>query len=134
MKKPQNIITLLRHLVIMTVIAVTILISYPQFSYAGLVIRGGQCSAKAFETGAEFEDQGYIQGLSVNYTHQTSDKGRYEEFLGGIGGYGQYCVAVDDNLTKKGVIITPEAIQGNPLHAKLKGKSRDIALALTRYP
>ncbi|MGB7442669.1 MAG: hypothetical protein WA919_16520 [Coleofasciculaceae cyanobacterium] len=118
----------------MTVIAVTILISYPQFSYAGLVIRGGQCSARAFEEGAEYVDQGYIHGLSVNYTDQTSDKNQFEEFLVGIEGYRQYCVAKDDNLTKREVKISLDPIQGDPLHAKLRGKSSNIALGLTKFP
>lgn len=137
MNKPtQNIIFLLRCLVIVTVIAVTILISYPPYSYAGLIIRRGDCSAQAFEKGAELVDQGYIQGLSVNYTTKTSDKKQYNQFVQGIdtGANPQYCVAIDDNLTKKGVKITPDPIRGNPLHAKLSGKSKDIALALTRFP
>lgn len=136
MNKPtQNIVSLLRCLVIVTVITVTILISYPPYSYAGLIIRRGECSAKVFEQGAESVDQSYIQGLSVNYTTQTSDKKQFNQFVQGInvGVNPQYCVAIDDNLTKKGAKITPDPIQGNPLHAKLSGKSKDIALALTRF-
>jgi hypothetical protein len=136
MNKPkQNIVSLLRCLVIVTVITVTILISYPPYSYAGLIIWRGECSAKAFEQGAEYVDQGNIQGLSVNYTTQTSNKNQYNQFLQGIdmGANPQYCVATDDNLTKKGVKITLDPIRGNLLHAKLSGKSKDIALALTRF-
>lgn len=138
MKNPtQNTIALLRRLLIIIVIAATILVSYPPNSYAGLVIRRGECSAKAFENGAEIANEGYIQGLSVNYTNRTSDKNQYDQFLQGIrdlGGREQYCVAIDDNLTKKGVKITPDPITSNPLHAKLSGKAKDIAGALTKFP
>jgi hypothetical protein len=137
-KQKQNAIaffSLFQRLEIATLIAVTILIINPAYSYAGLIIRGGQCSANAFERGAELVSrEGYITGLSVNYTRATSDKARYARFLQGIDGYGQYCVATDEGIGKAGVKLVEAPIQGNPLHAKLNGYSQDIAKKLTRYP
>jgi hypothetical protein len=139
MNKPKQnaivIFSFFQRLVIVTLIAVTILIINPAYSYAGLIIRGGQCSATAFETGAELVSQeGYITGLSVNYTKATSDKANFNQFLQGIGGYAQYCVATDEGIGKAGVKLVENPIPGNPLHAKLNGYSKDVAKKLTRYP
>lgn len=135
-KQIMNLIVLGQRLVIITVIVATIMVSYTPYSYAGLVIRGGtKCSAKAFEAGAEQVDQHYIQGLSVNYTTKANRKADYLNYLTGITGYRQYCVAIDSALVRQNVQIQRDPIPGgNQLHAKLSGYSSDIAQELTAYP
>lgn len=123
----------LKYMLIAVLIVVTSIISFPGYSYAGLVIRGGQCSVDAFENGAAFVQDGYITGLSVNYTDKTSDKADYQGYLTGIGGYNQYCVATSGDIEKVGVIQL-DPTKTNKLHALLNGKSKALAGKLTKYP
>lgn len=103
----------------------------------GLVIRAGQCSASAFKNGSGVHvgsDGDSISGLSVNCTTKTSDKAAYANYLTGITGYNQYCVATIAGLKKAGAKVVRDPVKGNRDHCLLSGKASKIADKLTKYP
>jgi hypothetical protein len=101
---------------------------------AGLVIRAGQCSAKAFIDGSGvLADGDNIQGLSVNCTDATSNKDYYTKYLNGIGGYTSYCVATTIAVGKAGGKLKQDALPNNQYHCLLAGKASQLANVLTKH-
>ena len=135
----NKISVLLRRLVIMTVIAVIVLTVNPSSSYAGLIIRGGDCSAKALRQGAGAADNAtYLSNLSVNYVAGEDDPNQFNagNNLQGIDQYNSFCVGVlkQKTLKLKNLTLKPDRIQnGNQLHALLSGKLKNIQSVFTNF-
>ena len=104
-----------------------------QWSQAGIVIRAGTCSAKAFIDGSGvLADGDNIQGLSVNVVDATSDVKKYADYLKGIEGYGQYCVSTTAAVGIAGGRLQASPVKGNPYHYLLSGKASKLANVLTK--
>ena len=101
---------------------------------AGIVIRAGECSAKAFINGSGvLADGDNIQGLSVNCVDATSDTSKYQQYLTGITGYNNYCVGTTVAVGKAGGKLKTDAVQGNRYHCLLSGKASKLAQALGKH-
>lgn len=104
-----------------------------QWSQAGIVIRAGNCSATAFINGSGvLADGDNIQGLSVNVVDATNDVKKYAQYLAGIGGYSQYCVATTAAVGIAGGKLEASKVTGNPYHHLLSGKASKLAKVLTK--
>lgn len=123
-----------------TIVSVAIAASTIMFlspAYAtddGLVIRAGTCSANAFKNGSGVTvSDDYVSNLSVNCTTDTNNKANYQNYLQGIAGYGQYCVATMKSIGIVGGKIKKDPVDGNPNHCLLAGKATELAKKLTKY-
>lgn len=103
----------------------------------GLVIRGGECSAKAFRDGAgSVSGKGrneVISNLSVNCTTNTNSKADFAAYTGGIP-HATFCVSQWGSLARSNVTIVRDPLRTNRLHCLISGKTSEIVKSLTRFP
>ena len=110
------------------------LLAAGNWAQAGIVIRAGECSAKAFINGSGvLADGDNIQGLSVNCVDATSDVSKFRQYLDGITGYNSYCVGTTVAVGKAGGKLQADAVQGNRYHCLLAGKASKLAQALGKH-
>lgn len=104
------------------------------WAQGGIVIRAGECSAKAFISGSGvLADGDNIQDLSVNCVSETSDVKKYTQYLNGIGGYNNYCVATTVAVGKAGGVLKTDKLPTNKYHCLLAGKASKLANVLTKH-